>query len=81
MQVEYRIGGLKCRTCVATVEQALTALEGVSSAKIAGDKVTLESNRELSPDLLNSELRKVGQYTVEAMGDKAAHRSGGCCCN
>ena len=80
MKAEYKIGGLKCGACVTTVEKALTSLTGVSSAKVTGDRVTLETDRELSAGQLDVELKKIGQYTVEPIKDDVVPTSS-CCCN
>ena len=83
MQTEtLKITGMSCGGCVGTIEGALTAVPGVSSAKVslANHEATVQfSEGQTSHQQLQSAIEKAG-YGVEKAGvAAAAPAKGGCC--
>ena len=83
MQTEIlKVTGMSCGGCVGTIEAALTAVPGVSSATVslANHEATVQfSEGQTSHEQLQSAIEKAG-YGVEKVGlAPAAPAKGGCC--
>ena len=77
-----KVTGMSCGGCVSTIEDALKAVPGVSSAKVslANQEATVQfSEGQTSHEQLQSAIEKAG-YGVEKVGFAAAvPAKGGCC--
>ena len=67
MQKEMTITGMMCEHCVAAVEKALNALDGVSaSVDLASKTAKLTLTAEVSDEALTAAVEEEG-YEVEAI--------------
>jgi len=77
-----KVTGMSCGGCVSTIEDALKAVPGVSSAKVslADHAATVQFNEgQTSHEQLQSAIEKAG-YGVQTVGlAAAAPAKGGCC--
>ena len=77
-----KVTGMSCGGCVSTIEGALKAVPGVSSAKVslADHEATVQfSEGQTSHEQLQSAIEKAG-YGVQTVGLAAtAPAKGGCC--
>lgn len=76
-----KVTGMSCGGCVSTIEGALKAVPGVSSATVslANHEATVQfSEGQTSHEQLQSAVEKAG-YGVQTAGVAAAPAKGGCC--
>ena len=77
-----KVTGMSCGGCVSTIEDALKAVPGVSSAKVslANHEATVQfSEGQTSHEQLQSAIEKAG-YGVEKVGLAAGGTAKGGCC-
>ena len=63
----YKVGGMKCAHCKASVEAALMAVEGVRSAEVSLEEktVVVECAEEVGQDTLVDAIEAAGRFFVE----------------
>ena len=62
-KIKLKISGMSCQHCVKTVKDALTALEGVQSAKVnlrKGEAVVRFNELHITPANLTDAITQVG---------------------
>ena len=66
-KTKLKISGMSCQHCVKTVKDALTALEGVQSAKVnlrKGEAVVRFNELHISPVTLRDAITQAGFETL-----------------
>ena len=64
MTKQYKIKGMTCGGCIATLKKGLEKVEGVSSAEVqlASPQGTLELSKDVELDTLQN---AIGHYSIE----------------
>lgn len=63
----YKVTGMTCNHCVASVQKILSGIEGVESVKVTLDPPAAEIKMQhhVEKSILNSVLEKTGNYKLE----------------
>lgn len=68
MTTLYKVKGMTCNGCVATVSKALEDIDGVSQAKVSlsPSEALITNEKGISIDALNQALSQKGKYRLES---------------
>lgn len=65
MTHQYRIGGMTCMGCLAKVQQALNAIDGLTATVTLEPPIaTITMSRHVATDKLQKKLSAAGNYTI-----------------
>jgi Cd2+/Zn2+-exporting ATPase len=71
----YRVEGMDCGSCAATVEKAVRAIEGVRGAEVSFGTATLVVEGDVAPARVQTAVRRAG-YRARAAGPRPSTPAG-----
>lgn len=74
----YRVEGMHCNGCVATVKRALKAVPGVIEAQVQlkGPEAIISMTRPVPPEELQKVLSTAGGYSIVELADESSSKKG-----